>query len=352
MDENDKCVLSVIIPVYNVRQYLARCLASIVQQNINDMEVILVNDGSTDESGIMCDEWAKKDARIRVIHKKNEGPGYARNSGLAIATGQYVTFVDSDDYIAVDAYTKVLNRISNTDADVCYYGSYRVTDNNSLIKTGSPPKQLVYQGKEILTEIVVKQIIGRDEKDNSLSIGIAVFNGFYSRKLLNKHSIRFLSERDYLSEDTLFNLDVCTVSSKVLIYPDYLYYYCSNNDCSSLSKKYRENYFDANLRMFNKFQNRLRQMNLYEIGHERSIRTLLINSIIYIRQEVAHEKIQGKADTLKKIQRICEDETVQSALSEYRIQKLPFLQYLLFAALKLRQVKVIYLLVKMRYFLI
>ena len=91
--------VSVIVPVYNVEKYLDRCLDSIINQTLNEIEIILVDDGSTDSSGEKCDEYKKKDLRIKVIHKKNKGLGYARNSGLEVATGKYIAFVDSDDYI-------------------------------------------------------------------------------------------------------------------------------------------------------------------------------------------------------------------------------------------------------------
>ncbi|MBO4815225.1 MAG: glycosyltransferase [Muribaculaceae bacterium] len=92
-------LVSVIVPVYNVKSYLPRCLESIVAQDYSPLEVILVDDGSDDGSSELCDEWAAQDARIKVIHKANEGPGQARNAGLDVAQGQYVSFIDSDDYV-------------------------------------------------------------------------------------------------------------------------------------------------------------------------------------------------------------------------------------------------------------
>jgi len=342
MERNDRCILSVIVPVYNVYRYLERCLNSIVQQNIDNMEVILVDDGSTDESGMMCDEWAKKDIRIRVIHKKNEGLGYARNSGLAIATGQYVTFVDSDDYVAVDAFKKVLDRISTTSAEVCFYGYQVVTLINSFIKQGDPPNQLIYQGKDILTKIFIEIIA----PTFGAFISPSACSGFYSRKLLNENFIRFLSERDCLAEDMFFKLDVCAVANSIVIYPDWLYYYCLNS--SSLSRSYREDRFDAALYKFSMLENRLRQMDLYSIGNERNIRGFLGEIMVCLKQEVAHEKDQGKVEALRKIQTICENAVVRSALSEYKLSTLPLSKYLLFTALKLKQIKIVYFLVKIR----
>ena len=99
-------LVTVIVPVYNVEQYLERCVESIRNQSYKNLEIILVDDASPDESPKICDEYAEKDGRIKVIHKQNGGLGFARNSALEIASGDYVTFIDSDDYISEDHIEK------------------------------------------------------------------------------------------------------------------------------------------------------------------------------------------------------------------------------------------------------
>lgn len=106
-------IVSIIVPVYNVEKYLDRCLNSLVNQTLKDIEIVLVDDGSPDNSPFMCDEWAKKDSRIRVIHKKNGGLSSARNAGLKVARGKYVGFVDSDDWILPDMYEYLANLLNN-----------------------------------------------------------------------------------------------------------------------------------------------------------------------------------------------------------------------------------------------
>jgi glycosyltransferase involved in cell wall biosynthesis len=108
-------ILSVIIPVYRVEDTLNRCVESVLRQNVSDMEVILVDDGSTDKCPQMCDEWAARDARIRVIHKQNGGLSDARNAGIDVATGDFITFVDSDDYLADNTYTPLLSLMGDCD---------------------------------------------------------------------------------------------------------------------------------------------------------------------------------------------------------------------------------------------
>jgi hypothetical protein len=103
--------VSVIVPVYNVEKYLKQCLDSIVDQTLEDLEIVLVDDGSVDSSGTICDEYAKKDTRIRVIHKENGGLSDARNAGLKYVTSPYVGFIDSDDYIDLDFYCGLLKQM-------------------------------------------------------------------------------------------------------------------------------------------------------------------------------------------------------------------------------------------------
>lgn len=121
-------MISVIIPVYKVEKYLDECVQSIVNQSYANLEIILVDDGSPDSCGAMCDEWAKKDSRIRVIHKPNGGLSSARNAGLDIAKGDYIGFVDSDDFVALDWYETLHSAIIRTDADIVKAGLIYFSD--------------------------------------------------------------------------------------------------------------------------------------------------------------------------------------------------------------------------------
>lgn len=114
-------MLSVIVPVYNAEKYLRRCVESILNQTFSDLELLLINDGSTDNSGAICDEYAEKDSRIQVFHKTNGGVSSTRNMGLVLAQGEWVTFVDADDWIETDTFEKVCKRLQEENADICLY---------------------------------------------------------------------------------------------------------------------------------------------------------------------------------------------------------------------------------------
>lgn len=119
-------LISIIIPVYNVEQYIERCIDSVLLQTYKNLEIILIDDGSTDKSSKICDEYAKKDSRIKVIHKENGGVSSARNAGLDVATGEYIGFVDSDDYIDSNMYECLINSITNNKCDIVICGFHEV----------------------------------------------------------------------------------------------------------------------------------------------------------------------------------------------------------------------------------
>ena len=117
--------VSIIVPVYNVEKYLDRCMESLLNQTLKDIEIILVDDGSPDNCPQMCDDYAKKDSRVKVVHKANAGLGYARNSGLDVATGEYVAFVDSDDYVELDMYEQMYEASLNYQVQMVLCGFNR-----------------------------------------------------------------------------------------------------------------------------------------------------------------------------------------------------------------------------------
>ena len=128
-------LISVIIPVYNVEKYLRRCLDSVVAQTYRNLEIICVDDGSVDESGKICDQYAVRDARIKVIHQENQGLSAARNRGLDAAEGAYIAFVDSDDYILEDMYKKMLDKLLNYNVDLCVcQWQYEFSDGRQVVK--------------------------------------------------------------------------------------------------------------------------------------------------------------------------------------------------------------------------
>ena len=147
-------LISVIVPIYKVEKYLAQCVDSILSQTHKDLEVILVDDGSPDGCGAMCDDYAKRDSRVRVIHKENGGLSDARNAGLAVCTGDYIGFVDSDDYIAPDMYETLAAFAEKEDLDVAMCGVTRVWPDHKELSEDFAPMVLT-DSNEIIYQLFV-----------------------------------------------------------------------------------------------------------------------------------------------------------------------------------------------------
>ena len=151
--------VSIIVPVYNVESYLRRCLNSILLQSYSNIEVIVVDDGSTDLSGTICDEYQKQDSRVKVIHKTNQGLGAARNTGLKIAKGEYISFVDSDDYIDLNMIEVLLEACLKTESEIAICAvEYELLDNTKIINF-TTSKETIYSSQQAIQNLCSNKVI-------------------------------------------------------------------------------------------------------------------------------------------------------------------------------------------------
>lgn len=170
-------LLSVIVPVYNVEKYLDECLCSIVKQLPGaDMEIILVDDGSTDAGGTICDRYAKENPKIKVIHQTNQGLAAARNTGLAVASGQYVGFIDSDDYVADDWYAQISATLTADESiDILFFDYIKLNNNKRIvyrydkISAAIPQRKFMY---ELSLNIKLQSMVWRMVYRRSLFDGV------------------------------------------------------------------------------------------------------------------------------------------------------------------------------------
>ncbi len=182
-------LISVIVPVYNVEKYLNRCVESIVNQSYKNIEIILINDGSTDNSRKICDSWSEKDSRIKVIHKKNGGVSSARNTGLDAAMGKYICFVDSDDFVKPEMVAQVYNAMVDTDSEIgfCRQSGDAIDLLDGEVKTFSDAFDLYLSDDlchpAVIGKMYVKNVIDDLRFDTQLRIGEDyVFNAFAFKK--------------------------------------------------------------------------------------------------------------------------------------------------------------------------
>lgn len=226
--------VSVIIPCYGVEKYLDRCMETIVNQTLEDIEIILVDDVSPDNVPQMCDEWALKDSRIKVIHKiKNEGLGFARNTGLEIATGEYVAFVDSDDFVSLDMYELLYKKATVQNFDVVYCNCIEYTDDTKQHNKIDVTTETAFIGRDEVDNLLLDMVGPLPEYPKSNKYRASVWHSIYKRSVFVEHKIKFVTERELISEDLVFDIDYLPFCSKVLWIPDVLYYHCYNGESLS-----------------------------------------------------------------------------------------------------------------------
>lgn len=221
--------VSIIVPVYKVERYLDKCISSIVNQTYTNLEIILVDDGSPDQCPQMCDAWAEKDARIRVIHKKNGGLSDARNAGMAVATGEYIAFVDSDDWIAPDLYTHLYRRLTEDRSDISACGVQLVWED------GTSPRILTCMGNHVLSKEEAMQAIIEESW-----LKQPVWYKLYKTNLIKD----ILFPVGKYHEDVFWSYQAVDKANKVSV-SDYIgYYYLQRND-SIMGEEYSLRRLDA-----------------------------------------------------------------------------------------------------------
>jgi len=206
-------MISVIIPVYNVENYLDECIQSVIKQTYNNLELILVDDGSIDKSGCICDAYKEKDDRIRVIHKKNEGISEARNIGMALAKGEYISFLDADDFIHPQMFELLLKALNDYDADMvsCDYETF--IDGEELSINIAEMPQYTFRKLE-------------DRQDYLLNFLDGKFVHYVWKSLYKKVCLTGLCfEKGKRLEDIMFNAKLSQKLSKRVVITDKLYYY-------------------------------------------------------------------------------------------------------------------------------
>lgn len=286
--------VSIIIPIYNVEKYLDKCVQSAINQTLQDIEIILVDDESPDNCPLLCDEFAKKDNRIKVVHKKNGGLGFARNSGLEVATGEYVTFLDSDDYIDYNCYEFTYNYIVNNGLDCLYFKCDRFSDTDEM-KTGfkysdiSNPK--IIEGKDII-DFSYNMIANKPHMIKDRDVDVSSCFVLYKHSIIKKNKLVFHSERELVSEDLVFNLDYLNCANKIAICDNEFYHYRIN--LSSLTRMHKNDFIDRFYkqyeymieRYYNDKEAQIRAQRSF-IGYTRNRIKLIVKSQIPYKNKIS-----------------------------------------------------------------
>lgn len=298
-------LVSVIVPVYGVEAYLNRCVSSIVGQTYRNLDVILVDDGSPDGCPEMCDAWARQDPRVRVVHKPNEGLGLARNSGLDVARGEYVCFVDSDDDVD-SAMVSTLVEIAERDgSDLVLFGFQRLSASGEVLEVYAPttPKAL-YSGEEVLSRVLPRLLWAAGADGNDWHLNWSSWSSFYRMSAIRRAGWRFVSEREIISEDVYSLLGLYGSLDSVSICGDALYNYREND--SSLTRHYRRDRLTRVREFYLRSRELVRFLGYPEAVVESLSYPYLIFSITALKQLAASE--EPFSFKRSEFVRLCDDE--------------------------------------------
>lgn len=336
-------LISVIIPVYNVNMYLDQCIDSVVKQQYKNLEIILVDDGSNDGSEEKCDKWARLDPRIKVIHKKNQGLGFARNSGLEIVQGKYVTFVDSDDVITESMIKKLIDGIRINDSDVCIGGYSRIDENNNVLFKKVNSKQF-YKDSAVKNKLLPRLIGGLPDKHDSLKM--SVWNVMFSMDIIKKYSLRFVSERKYMSEDILWDIEYFIRANRAQIIDSSEYLYRTRSGSLTTQVSYDKCRLQKVEKLYKREYDLIRKYNIKGDAKVRLQKVFFINLRSCFIQDIKFKRGIKKYYSVKKL---VEDPVVIGICHEYPITKLDFRQRVFTMLIKRKRVLQLIFLLEVMY---
>ena len=336
--------VSVIIPIYNTGKYLPECVESVRNQTLKEIEIILVDDESPDNAPQLCDEYAKQDERIKVVHKKNGGLGYARNSGLDVATGEFVSFIDSDDFIAPDMMQTLYDVARHYDADEVRSGTIFYNKGKKAIRR-DVEQTTVYKGKDEVKSFVFDLLAPLPEEVRDVKYMMSVCLSLHSRKVIEDNKVRFTSERQTLSEDLIFDLDLLPKMNCIVCIPDCFYHYRMNP--ASLTHTFSMEKYKKNHLFFQAVMNSL-DYAYYEEDYRIHYMRL---QFLYLRNSVSN--ILHTEDSFcvkyRNIQHVLHDNLWDNMLKAYPYNRMDFKHRMYFIALKNRLILPI--IIAHRYFL-
>lgn len=316
--ESSKYKISVIVPVYNVEAYLRRCIDSILAQTAENLEIILVDDGSTDGSGAICDEYGEAHEKIRVCHKPNGGLTSAWKAGMELASGDFAGFVDSDDWIEPDMYERMLELALRTDADMAVCGLVFDFEDPKIPKREeiSNFKKEVYDRKEI--EELFPSLIN-DGRFFGRTLQSARVTKLFRTELIRKN-MGFCDDRVSLGEDMQITFPALLDTQKLCVVQDFFpYHYWINQ--KSITGKYDSGYMEKVKLLAERLLSISREKNVFDFSGQ--IRNdFLSMTVLTVKNEIYRNYKAGRKAVTANVREICEDPKVREALRNHTMDRL------------------------------
>lgn len=294
-------MISVIVPVYNSITTLERCVRSLCAQTFEDLEIILVDDGSTDGSGALCSALSREDARIRVIRKENGGVSSARNAGIEAAKGEYLMFADSDDYVEPDMAEKMRKEIGEGDIAICGFHHH-------------------YQGRDVVR---IPEVPGQSGEENFLALYGQGFLNMPWNKLYRRELAGRFDESLSLGEDLLFNLDYLRRTDGITVVKEALCHYIQDDTGTSLSSQKRADRLELAKRIWKETKEFYRELS----GHEDEsgvINARLFQDVLDEVEALPFDQEKTKKEKLEVIEGYCKDRELSDAAGKAALKALDY----------------------------
>lgn len=336
--------VSIIVPMYNVEKYLDNCLASLLSQTLEDIEVVLVDDGSPDRCGEIADEYAMKDTRVRVVRRENGGLGPARNSGMEMATGEYIGFVDPDDWVDLDMFRRLYDAAKRDGADIVFTG-YRAISGGRVIEIRENPfAGKVLNGDGQIYELRRSYYGSPPNRIKDDPLPVSVWVGIYKRSLIQGEGIRF---RNIRSEDKFFNTLACRAASRIACVSGTPYCYRKDGQ-PSITKTLKRSTSESFLELFES----LVEMAQGEPDAIRSECLLRAHRCVIDYTRVFVEMVESYAGNIhfkeSHVRGLASRRVVSRACEKYPFWRLPVSQIAFYLALRSENVRLMLLLAKMK----
>ena len=352
--------VSIIVPAFNAERYICRCVQSLLNQTLSDIEIIIVDDGSTDNTYHICERFKEIDERVILVHQENAGVAAARNRGLEYAKGEFIGFVDSDDFVESNMYeilysvaSKTMSDIVNCDFEIIQHEKLNVdladdTLDDVKLEISITREQHLPKTSEVLLDLLDPQIQVLSKEDINTMIETAnktrvlwfVWKGIYSNKMIKDNDIRFI-ENLKLGEETPFVLECMLCSQTIAVVPDMLYYYVHRNG-SMTNVKHQRGYFNilndlykAKRMVYEKHSFKGYEADLNSYTMEHTIPMILSNEIKSgksIRNQMHEFKNMRNSEMIKEAYKDASPIVIRSKL-RYLALLLKYRQYLLLSVL-------------------
>ena len=344
---NMKDLISIIVPVYNLEKYIARCLISLINQTYDKIEIICVNDGSIDNSLEVLKFFKNKDERIKIINQKNQGVSQARNNALNYATGKYIMFVDGDDWLSEETCKFAIDTVNSNNVDVVLWSYIREYGNKSLTKDVFKEDSRYFDKKEVYKKIyrrifgLYKEEMMRPDHGDSI---VPVWGKLYKADIIKKNHIQFIDYKEVAAEDALFNMKYFSFVNSAYYEKKYYYHYRKND--TSLTRSYNPNLERQWNNLIINMENEIDSLNL-----DNTFLVSLNNRRCLSLIPLGLNALYAENKKIEIIRNILNNNSIKKTLASLEFKYLPLQWKIFFYAAKYQYNFIFYCLLKAIYFI-